>query len=116
MPRFRAPWLGRAGWGSASRDAFLYSEWDVEGGSDRTVNTAIFTVLNAILLRALPTEDPGRLVLLSNPEYHGIGATVRDSAACTPIPSSGTCWRTIRSFRACWPPTATYGEPISALR
>src|ERR1700680_4281592 len=36
-------------------------------------NTAIFTVLNAILLRTLPAEDPQRLVMLSNPEYHGIG-------------------------------------------
>ncbi len=36
-------------------------------------NTAIFTVLNAVLLRALPAEDPQRLVILSNPEYHGIG-------------------------------------------
>ena len=35
-------------------------------------NTAIFTVLNAVLLRALPAEDPQRLVMLSNPEYHGI--------------------------------------------
>ena len=36
-------------------------------------NTAIFTVLNAVLLRALPAEEPHRLVMLSNPEYHGIG-------------------------------------------
>src|SRR5438105_4150458 len=36
-------------------------------------NTAIFTVLNAVLLRALPAEEPQRLVMLSNPEYHGIG-------------------------------------------
>ena len=36
-------------------------------------NTAIFTVLNAVLLRTLPAEDPQRLVMLSNPEFHGIG-------------------------------------------
>jgi predicted permease len=36
-------------------------------------NTAIFTILNAVLLRVLPAEDPQRLVMLSNPEAHGIG-------------------------------------------
>lgn len=36
-------------------------------------NTAMFTVLNAVLLRALPAKDPHELVMLSNPEYHGIG-------------------------------------------
>jgi predicted permease len=36
-------------------------------------NTAMFTVLNAVLLRALPVRNPQQLVMLSNPEYHGIG-------------------------------------------
>jgi len=36
-------------------------------------NTAMFTVLHAVLLRALPVEDPQRLVMLSNPNAHGIG-------------------------------------------
>jgi len=36
-------------------------------------NTAMFTVLNAVLLRALPVENAQRLVLLSDPESHGIG-------------------------------------------
>ena len=36
-------------------------------------NTALFTVINAVLLRALPAQDPDRLVLLSNPVAHGIG-------------------------------------------
>ncbi len=36
-------------------------------------NTTIFSLLNAVLLRALPAEEPQRLVMLSNPEYHGIG-------------------------------------------
>src|SRR3989440_11410743 len=35
-------------------------------------NTAIFTVLNAVMLRALPVKDPRRLVFLSNPDRHGV--------------------------------------------
>ncbi|HKQ92743.1 MAG TPA: ABC transporter permease, partial [Blastocatellia bacterium] len=37
-------------------------------------NTAIFTVINAVLLRALPVKDPQRLVFLSNPDRHGINS------------------------------------------
>ncbi len=37
-------------------------------------NTAIFTVINAMLLRALPVKDPQRLVFLSNPDRHGVNS------------------------------------------
>src|SRR2546427_7470109 len=35
-------------------------------------NTAIFTVLNAVMLRALPVKGPEHLVFLSNPDRHGV--------------------------------------------
>ncbi|MFZ0884783.1 MAG: ABC transporter permease, partial [Candidatus Acidiferrales bacterium] len=35
-------------------------------------NTAIFTIFDAVLLRTLPVADPGRLVILTNPDAHGI--------------------------------------------
>ena len=36
-------------------------------------NTAMFTLISAVLLRALPAQDAHRLVILSNPQSHGIG-------------------------------------------
>jgi hypothetical protein len=35
-------------------------------------NTAIFTVLNSVLLRELPVKNPSELVVLSNPDSHGM--------------------------------------------
>src|SRR2546426_8116913 len=35
-------------------------------------NTAIFTVVDAVMLRALPVKDPQQLVFLSNPDRHGV--------------------------------------------
>ena len=34
-------------------------------------NTAIFSVLESVLLRSLPVHDPGELVVLTDPEAHG---------------------------------------------
>src|SRR6266849_3291566 len=35
-------------------------------------NTAIVTVVDAVLLRALPVRNPQQLVFLSNPDRHGV--------------------------------------------
>src|SRR6266849_4010775 len=35
-------------------------------------NTAIFTVVDAVMLRALPVKNPQQLVFLSNPDRHGV--------------------------------------------
>ncbi len=35
-------------------------------------NTAIFTLMDAVMLRSLPVKDPGRLVILGNGTVSGI--------------------------------------------
>ena len=35
-------------------------------------NTAIFTVINSVMLSSLPVKDPQRLVVLSDPDAHGM--------------------------------------------
>jgi predicted permease len=35
-------------------------------------NTAIFTVVNSVLLSTLPVKDPGQLTVLTNPDAHGM--------------------------------------------
>src|SRR3989441_5782286 len=35
-------------------------------------NAAIFTVVDAVMLRALPVKDPQHLIFLSNPDRHGV--------------------------------------------
>lgn len=42
-------------------------------------NTAIFSLLDAILLRSLPVSDPGQLVLLGTGNDSGIGTAIADS-------------------------------------
>src|SRR5271155_5131547 len=34
-------------------------------------NTAIFTLVDAVMLRSLPVADPQRLVMLTDPDSHG---------------------------------------------
>src|SRR5260370_21983085 len=81
-------------------------------------NTAIFTVLNAVLLRALPAEDPQRLVMLSNPEFHGIG--VGDGSGKRGMfaycKSSGIRSTRTRFSPACSLSTVICSEPTSPSR
>ncbi len=65
-------------------------------------NTAIFSVLDSVLLRSLPVRHPEQLAVLSNPDEHGshFGSQtgiVRGSL----IRNSHTCEITIRSSRKC---------------
>ena len=41
-------------------------------------NTAIFTVMNSVMLSALPVKDPGQLVALTNPDAHGMSNGSQD--------------------------------------
>ena len=41
-------------------------------------NTAIFTVVNSVLLSTLPVKDPGRLTVLTNPDAHGMSIGAQD--------------------------------------
>ena len=41
-------------------------------------NTAIFTVVNAVLLSALPVKDPSQLVVLTDPDSHGMSIGSQD--------------------------------------
>ncbi len=42
-------------------------------------NTAIFSLMDAVMLRSLPVEDPGQLVLLGKGEDDGIGSSIVDT-------------------------------------
>ena len=37
-------------------------------------NTAIFTVIDAVLLKSLPVKEPDRLAMLSDPDKRGVGS------------------------------------------
>src|SRR5271155_1212646 len=41
-------------------------------------NTAIFSVVNSVLLSTLPVKDPGQLAVLTNPDAHGMSVGSED--------------------------------------
>jgi hypothetical protein len=59
-------------------------------------NTAIFSILNAVMLRSLPVEDPQRLVQLGLPPGKPV-------ATISPTRSGSTCAITSRLSREPWP-------------
>ena len=48
-------------------------------------NTAIFTVVNSVMLSSLPVKDPQQLALLSDPNFSGMdeGSSTGDRGALT---------------------------------
>ena len=82
-------------------------------------NTAIFSVVNAVLLKGLPYKDPGRLVMLHETMEHAGDATIPTS------PANYRDWRTMtKSFESMtaaeiWFAVVTGregSEQVSALR
>lgn len=69
-------------------------------------NTAIFAVVDAVMLRALPVANPERLALLTTrapPAYRWRPRSAANSVFF-PILYFNACAHTIRSFRECSPP------------
>ena len=64
-------------------------------------NTAIFSLVNSLILRALPVKEPGQLVMLSDEP----GARVANTAASRrgPIPSGNRSASAATSSTACLP-------------
>ena len=63
-------------------------------------NTAIFSVVNAVLLRALPFPDPGRIVMVWSPNPQVIAGV--DELPPSAHTRSGSGWRSARSEVTCW--------------
>ncbi len=56
-------------------------------------NTAIFSLLNNVMMSTLPVRDPHELVILTNPNAAGVSASARRPASgrCSPTRNSGRC-------------------------
>ena len=73
-------------------------------------NTAIFSFLNAVMLRTLPVKDPQQLVKLGVEDWSGI----TDSFACTEL-YSYPFYREFRSRNAVFSDTAAYFSMVNGV-
>ena len=71
------------------------------------VNTAIFSIVNAVLLRPLPFDDSGALVRLFHTPPQSSFPGITTLLACRPATSSTGSATADRSTR--WPPTTSAG-------
>ena len=67
-------------------------------------NTAIFSLIDQMLLRRLPVKHPEQLVVLRSPGLkEGMSGAMAMTLSLFPIPSTKGCERTLRSYPACSP-------------
>ena len=73
-------------------------------------NTAIFTLIDAVLVRTLPVPHPEQLVAIGDPRAPTRMSTARRVPTSSPIRSTTTSATTLGSSATCSPPAARLGS------